>query len=152
MRSVYPLPLPALTVNKTFIKEFISADPPRFALGMIEERKRKCSFLALRPGETIPPEVSARGFSFGHVLLGNADFEVIQFLFHFYGFKTYSVFVNPNNPIVRKVLTTMVKSGDYFFFKLNFNGKVTVFRSEIGAENLARFTTNLPRIKKSATT
>jgi len=152
MSNVYSLPLPTLTVNKIFINEFISADPPCFALGMIEERKRKCGFLALRPGETIPPEVSARGFNFGHVLLGNTNFEVIQFLFHFYGFKTYSVLVNPNNPIVRKVLTTMVKSGDYFFFKLNLNGGVTVFKSEIGAENLAGLTTNLPRIKKSTTT
>lgn len=77
---------------------------------------------------------------------------MIQFLFHFYGFKTYSVLVNPNNPIVRKVLTFMVKSGDYFFFELDSESKATVFRSEIAAENLAGLTTNLPRIKKSKTT
>lgn len=74
MSNVYSLPLPTLTVNRTFINEFISASPPCFALGMVEARKKQCGFLALLPGETIPPEVSARGFNFGHVLLGNSNF------------------------------------------------------------------------------
>ena len=51
---------------------------------------------------------------FGHSVLGNADFEVVHFAFHFYGFKTYNALVNPSNPLVRTVLTTMVESGDYF--------------------------------------
>src|SRR5450631_188172 len=80
--------------------EFLAADAPCFALGMVEERKRRCGFLALRPEEAIPPDVTGAGFSFGHCLFGNAAFEVVQFSFHFYGFKTYNVLVNPNNPIV----------------------------------------------------
>ena len=62
------------------------------------------------------------------------------------------ILVNPNNPLVKAVLTTMVESGDYFFFVLDPPGGVTVFRSEIGQEDLAGLKTHLPRIRRSATT
>jgi hypothetical protein len=90
MSKVYSL-LPKLTVNGQFINEFISAQAPCFALGLVEERKRQCGFLALRPNEVIPPEVSSAGFRFGHSLLGTADFEVVHFAFEFYGFETYNL-------------------------------------------------------------
>lgn len=144
--------LPRLIVNRQFMREFISAETPCFALGMVEERQRPSGFLALRPREVIPPAVTNAGFRFGHALLGNAHFEVVHFAFEFYGFKTYNVLVNPNNPLVQTVLTTMVESGDYFFFALNPHGSVTVFRSEIGQEDLAGLTTNLPRMQRSTTT
>ena len=48
--------LPKLTVNRQFIDDFLSAKPPCFALGMIEERKQKLALLALRPGEVISHE------------------------------------------------------------------------------------------------
>jgi hypothetical protein len=67
--SVYPFP-PKLTMNGQFIRDFIAAESPCFALGLVEERKRQCGFLALRPDEVIPPEISALGFNFGHALLG----------------------------------------------------------------------------------
>ena len=98
--NVYPF-LPKLTMNGQFIRDFIAADSPCFALGLVEERKRQCGFLALRPDEVIPPEISAVGFNFGHALLGTTEFEVIQFVFYFYGFETYNVLVNPNNHLVR---------------------------------------------------
>ena len=44
---------------------FIDADAPCFALGVVEEHGRPCAFLALRPEEEIPAEVSAGGFNFG---------------------------------------------------------------------------------------
>jgi hypothetical protein len=62
---------------------------------------------------------------------------VIQFAFQFYGFETYNVLVNPNNHLVKRVLITMVESGDYFFFAISPNRSVTAFRSEIGQEKLA---------------
>jgi hypothetical protein len=80
--------------------------------------------------------------------LGLAVLGVIQFSFHFYGFKTYNVLVNPNNPIVQTVLTTMIESGDYFFFALDSNSSATTFRSEIGETNLRGLETNLPRIRR----
>jgi hypothetical protein len=124
--------LPTLTVNGTFMREFMSADAPCFALGLVEEGKRHCGFVALRPGKTIPREVSNGGFRFGHCLLGNDDFEVALFAFEFYGLETYNALINLNNPLARAVLTTMAESGDYFFFALDSNERATAFRSDIG--------------------
>ena len=144
--------LPTLTVNGTFMREFISADAPCFALGLVEDGKRRCGFVALRPGKTIPQEVSNRGFRFGHCLLGNDDFEVVHFAFEFYGFETYNALINPNNPLARAVLTTMAESGDYFFFALDSNERATAFRSDIGQGALMMLKDNLARILGSTTT
>ena len=143
---------PTLTVNRPFIRAFLAADPPCFALGVVEERQRQSGFLALRPAEIIPQAITNAGFRFGHSLLGTAAFEVMHFAFAFYSFKTYNVLVNPNNPLVRTVLITMVESGDYFFFALNANGTATAFRSDIGQDNLVGLKTNLPRIHQAQTT
>src|SRR6266568_934873 len=150
MSEVYPL-LPRLTVNRQFMREFLAAATPCFALGVVEERKRPCGFLALRPHEVIPPAIANAGFRFGHALFGNTSFAVVHFVFEFYGFKTYNVLVNPNNPLVQTVLTSMVESGDYFFFALNANGSATAFRSAIGQADMAGLKTNLPRIQRSTT-
>ncbi len=150
MSNVHAL-LPKLTVNGQLIRDFMAAPTPCFALGLVEERKRQRGFLALRPDEVIPPEISAGGFNFGHALLGTSGFEVIQFAFHFYRFETYNVLVNPNNRLVKAVLTRMVESGDYFFFAISPNQSVTAFRSEFGRENLAGLTDNMRRIQKSTT-
>ncbi len=144
--------LPRLTVNWAFMSAFLAAPTPCFALGMVEERGRACGFLAVRPGEIIPPDSTDTGFQFGHSLVGTAHFEVVHFGFAFYGFKTYNVLVNPNNPLVRTVLTTMVESGDYYFFALDTSGSATVFRSAIGEADVAGLSTTLPRIRRSTTT
>ena len=150
MGSVYPL-LPKLTANRQFIDDFVAAKAPCFALGMIEERKQELGLLALRPGETIPPEVMEPGFNFGHSILGNDHFEVLHFAFEFYGFRTYNVLVNPNNPLVQAVLETMIDSGEYFFLAIMPDQSVTAFRSEIGHENLEGLKDNLARIRSSTT-
>ncbi len=144
--------LSTLTVNRQFMREFIAADIPCFALGMVEERGRQCGFLALRPEEEIPSEVSDVGFNFGHSLFGSADFEVIHFAFEFYGFQTYNVLINPNNPLVQAVLNRMIADEDYFFFALEATGRVTAFRAEIGQETLSQVKGNLARIEQSTTT
>ena len=126
-----------LTVNRSFIRDFLAADSPCFALGLVEERQWPCGFLALRPPTVIPPAITDIGFRFGHSLLGNADFVVVQFVFHFYGFDTYNVLVNPNNPLAQTVVTTMVQRADYFFFVLNTDSSVTAFRSDLGQDDLA---------------
>ena len=151
LSEVYPL-LTRLSVNRQFMSDFLSAATPCFAIGMLEERKRACGFFVLRPNEVIPPEISDAGFLFGHGLIGNTDFEVVHFAFHFYGFKTYDVLVNPNNPLVRTVLTTMVESEDYLFFALDSQGGATIFRSECGQADLAGLQNHLPRIQRSVTT
>ncbi len=134
------------------MQEFIAADRPCFALGMVEERGRPCGFLALQTEEEIPSEVSDVGFNFGHALFGSADFEVVHFAFEFYGFQTYNVLINPNNPLVHAVLNRMIADEDYFFFALEATGRVTAFRAEIGQETLSQVQANLTRIEQSTTT
>src|ERR1700746_421371 len=130
--------LPKLTVNGQLMRDFMAEESPCFALGLVEERKQPGGFLALRPAEVIPTEISGLEVHFGHSLLGTTEFEVIQFVFHFYGFETYNMLVNPNNRLVKKVLMRMVESGDYFFLPLvSPNQSLTAFRSEIGQKNLA---------------
>jgi len=105
-------------VNSQLIRDFIAATAPCFILGLLEERRRQCAFLALRPNESNPSDIATGGFNFGHSLLGAAQFEVIQFAFHFYGFGTYHVFVSPGDSLVQTVLTSRVERGDYLFFAI----------------------------------
>jgi hypothetical protein len=145
--------LPTLTLNRTFMQAFIAADTPCCALGILEVQRRRCGFLALRPDKAIPPDVSADGFSFGHSLYGNRRFEVIHFGFEFYGFQTYNVLINPNNPIAQAVLQTMLESGDYFVFVLDAHkGSATAFRTDLGQHLLTNLTADWDRIQKSTTT
>ena len=134
------------------MRAFLAADPPCFALGMVEEWQEQSGFLALRPGTILSPDITNAGFRFGHALLGTADYEVVQFVLAFDGFETYNALVNPANPLVQTVLTTMVTRGDYFFFALDTMRSVTAFRSEIGQTDVAGLASNLPRIQHSHTT
>src|ERR1700719_4681166 len=45
--------LPKLTVNGQFMRDFMMEESPCFGLGLVEERKQLCGFLALRPAEVI---------------------------------------------------------------------------------------------------
>lgn len=148
--NVHPLLTP-LTVNRSMIQDFLDAPDPCFAMGLVEERKRQCGFLALRPGVQIPPQITQGGFSFGHALLGTSKFDVLHFCFHFYGFGTYNVLVNPNNDIVRRVLDTMIESGDYHFFCISPDKRATAFRTDIGTGEMLSFSDHLVRIRKSRT-
>ena len=141
-----------LIMNAQFMMDFMDAEPPCFALGLVEERKSASGFLALRLGKAIPHARAAGGFRFGHALLGTSAFEVIQFSFEFYGFAICNVLLNPSNTIVQTVLTTMVESGDYFFFAINPDHSTLAFRSEFEQDDLAGLKTNLRRIQRSTTT
>ena len=144
--------LPTLTVNRSFMSAFIAAEAPCFAMGLVEEQGRPCGLLAMRPEAAIPDDVSDGGFNFGHPLYGGRAFEVIHFGFEFYGFGTYNVLVNPNNPLVQSVLERMIEDEDYFFFALDARGHVTAFRAEIGQDRLSQVKANLARIQGSGTT
>ena len=76
----------------------------------------------------------------------------IYFAFEFYGFQTYNVLINPNNPLVQAVLNRMIADEDYFFFALEATGRVTAFRAEIEQETLSQVKGNLARIEQSTTT
>lgn len=148
--SVHRL-LPKLTTNRQFVNDFLGAKAPCFAIGMVEEREQALGLFALRPPKAIPQEVMAPGFNCGHSLLGNADFEVVHFAFEFYGFATYNVLLNPNNPLVQAVLAAMLDSGEYFFLAVMPDQGVTAFRSDIGQENLTVLKDNWTRIQGSTT-
>ena len=151
MSPVPPL-RPALVVNRLFMQEFLAAETPCFALGMVEERQQLCGMLALRLDEVIPAAIADGGFHFGHALFGNTTFEVLHLVLAFPGFQTYNVLINPNNRLVQAVLRTMLDDGDYFFFALNAQGHVTAFRADIGVEGLAVLRANRVRLQHATTT
>ena len=143
---------PVLTVNRSFMHEFMDAETPCGALGLVEANGRQRGFVALHFDADTPSEVTARGFRFGHSLLGGATFEVIHLAFAFYGFRTYHLLINPNNPLVQAVLTRMFEDEDYFFFALSSSGQATGFRSEMGQDVLFQVKAYLPRVQHSTTT
>ena len=96
MSPVPPL-RPALVVNRLFMQEFLAAEAPCFALGMVEERQRLCGMLALRFDQAMPAAIADGGFECGHALFGNTQFAVLHLVFAFPGFQTYNVLINPNN-------------------------------------------------------
>ena len=144
--------LPALTVNRSFLYDFMDAEPPCAALGLVEEGGRQSGFVAVHLDEDIPSEVTAKGFRFGHSLFGGDTFEVVHFAFHFYGFGTWNLLINPNNPLVQAVLTRMLEDEDYFFFALSPDGRATAFRSQVGQDVLFYIRAALPRLQASTTT
>ena len=144
--------LPVLTVNRSFMHDFMDAEPPCGALGLVEENGRQSGFVALHLDADIPSEVTARGFRLGHSLLGGDAFEVIHLAFAFYGFRTWNLLINPNNPLVQAVLTRMFEDEDYFFFALSSTGRATAFRSEMGQDVLFYVKAHLPRLRHSTTT
>ena len=150
----YPKPaLPELTVNQSFMVEFVTADTPCFAMGLVEEGGIEYGFLGFRPNDSIPSDIANAGFGFGHTLLGNDTFEVIHFAFDFYGYQNYNVLLNPNNSLVRKVLQVMLTHQNYFFFALDANnGNATAFRAEIEQDTLRYLKINQSRLGESQTT
>jgi hypothetical protein len=151
MRPVPPL-RPALVVNRLFMQEFLAAEPPCFALGMVEEHQRLCDLLALRVAQEMPVAVADGGFEFGHALFGNTTFAVLHLVFAFPDFQTYNVLINPNNLLVQAVLRTMLDDGDYFFFALNAQGQVTAFQADIGSDGLTVLRANRARLQQALTT
>lgn len=141
--------LPELAVNRGFMAEFLAAEPPCLALGLVEVEGARCALVALRPEEAIPRHVTAGGFRFGHALLGAEDWEIVHFAFEFYGFTTYNALINPSDSVVRQVLATMVGTGDYFFFALDSDRSTTAFRSDMGAANVAGLKANMACIQDS---
>lgn len=135
------------------MEALLQADAPCCGLGLVEIEARQCGFLALRPGEPIPPDATARGFKLGHSLYGSNTYEVVHFAFEFYGFQQYHVLINPNNPVVQTVLQTMLDGGDYFFFAIDERlGSVTAFRTDLGYNVLLNLKNDWERLQHSTTT
>jgi hypothetical protein len=142
---------PRMTVNRSLMTDFMSAETPSFALGLVEERQRLSGFMALHPDDPIPAHVTDVGCRFGFGLIGTNDFEVIDFVFEFYGHALYHALVNPNNPLVRRVLATIAEAHDYVLFTVNTrgHGAATCFRAAL---DVSWFKEHMPRIERSTTT
>lgn len=112
----------------------------------------RSALLALRLEEPLPEHVSARGFAFGHALLGTGSWEVVHFGFQFYGHATYNALINPADPVAKAVLATMVRTGDYFILAVDAERRgTTAFRSDLGTSGLAGLRSNMARIERSTT-
>lgn len=142
--------LPTLTLNALFVRDLMAANPRCFALGYVKERQSISGFLALRPEKAIPSTSTQQGFRFGHSVLGCNGSPVLHFAFEFYGHATYHSLVNPGNPIVQRVLATMIETEDYFFFAINPDQTVTAFRSHLEHADLAGLKTNQARFKQAS--
>ncbi len=123
--------LPRMIINRAFVENFLDEAAPCFAMGVLEQRKKQCAFLALRLEEFISDDVSSLGFNFGHSVFGNKDFEVLHFAFSFYGYKTYNALINPSNMIIKTALKLMVEAKEYFFFAINPDNSVVAFNTDI---------------------
>ena len=150
MTNIYPL-LPKLTLNRRFVHDFLDASEPCCAVGVIEERKQVLPLLALRPGVTLPNHITAHGFEFGHSVLGDNDYEIVQFAFEFRGFATYHVLLNPNDPAVCEILLRMVEQRSYFIIAIDSDQLVTTFRADFGEATLTGLINQLPRLMRSTT-
>ena len=144
--------LPTLTVNRQFMLDFIAEEAPCLGLGLVEVEGSPSAMIALRLNQPLPRKVSAAGFAFGHALFGGGNWEVVHFVFEFYGFATYNVLINPNDTVARLVLNTMIETGDYFFFALDSDRGTTALRSDIAPNNLIWLKANMARIQGSTTT
>ena len=147
-----PHALPSLTFNRSFLEAFTSEVPPCVALGMLEVEEQQCGLFALAAEVLLPNDITAQGFKFGTQLLGTRQYEVILFTFEFYGFQRYNILINPNNPVVQKVLEHMVATNDYFFLALGENNQVTTFRSEPHHDILYDLAQSIDQILASTTT
>jgi hypothetical protein len=92
---------------------------------MVEAVGHPHDLLARRPGEDIPTAILDQEGPFGHSLLGTAVFEVLHFVFEFYGFKTYNGLLNPSNSVAQAVLRGMIEAGVYFIDARGASGGVT---------------------------
>jgi hypothetical protein len=99
--SAVPPVRPALVVNRLFMQEFLAAEAPCFALGMVEERQQLCGMLALRLDQEMPTAVADGGFEFGHALFGNTQCAVLHLVFAFPGFQTYNLYQTASAAIAR---------------------------------------------------
>lgn len=143
---------PTLHANGHLIKDFMAATRPCCALGILGDGNRSTPFVALRPGEPILPQPASSPLHHGHALLGAPQSEVLQFGFTFFERSTFHVLVNPNNGIVRSVLSHIIERSHYFVFAADLDENLTAFRADIRPAGLARFSFYQRRARSSATT
>ncbi|MDA7705535.1 hypothetical protein N8772_03570 [Rickettsiales bacterium] len=141
--------LPKITLNSSFVNNFLSFDNSVCSMGILEEREDNLGFFIIRPDRFIPSNITNQGFKFGFGLIEDNNIIAIQIVFHFYNFVTYNVILNPNNIIVRKILELIIEKKNYTFFAINSNGKATTFRGDIDPKTLSLLKETMPKIMKA---
>lgn len=123
MVNVIQLPVP-LTLNGRFLRAFMDAEAPCAALGLVEEAGQTRGFVAARTRERLPAHTAQSGFDLGYELLGNDRYQLMHFVLRFQDLPPYDILLNPNNPVVRKVVDVMRETAQYFFFMVETHGMV----------------------------
>ncbi len=147
-----PMPLPDLILNKAFQEDFNAVEAPCFALGLAEVGGQRRGLMALKPDREIPRHVLGKGMALGHALLGTAPTVLCHFGFRFHGFACFTVLINPANPVMRPILTTLAETGDFLVVVIDANKKATAFRSGPRSFDLTEFRNNLPAMLNATTT
>lgn len=150
--SNVPQLLPKLTLNRRFVMDFMAQPGACCALGVIEERGRVLPLVAMRPHCTLPLEVTERGFTFGHSILGTSAYEVVHFAFTFRNVGNFNVLLNPSDPVVRDVLKRLVDLGSFFVLAIDPTDAVTAFLADVGEAPLLGLIDHQPRLAGSTTT
>ena len=129
--------LPPLTLNRQFINDFIEADAPCCALGLVRSDGTVSGFFAMKPEGAVPANGLAMGFGFGYRMLETNDREPIgQFMFDFYGFERYSVLVNPSNPLAIKAIELMIEEKNILFLILGPDQRAITGRNDLSVGDL----------------
>lgn len=117
----------------------MDSEPPCAALGLVEQARQSCGFVAVRTNESLPPQAAQAGFDFAFEVLGNDRYQLLHFVLDLPGRQPYDIILNPNNAVVRKVVDVMRETAQYFFFVFGDGGEMTAFREKMSAENLDWF-------------
>jgi hypothetical protein len=133
LSNVTQLPVP-LTFNDRFLHAFMDSEPPCAALGLVEQAGQTRGFVAARTNESMPLQAAESGFDFGFELLGNDRYQLIHFILGFPGLQPYDIILNPNNPLVRKVVDVMRETAQYLFFVFE-EGEMTAFHQTMDRQN-----------------
>ena len=139
LSNVTQLPVP-LTFNEPFLRAFMDSEPPCAALGLVEQAGQTRGFVAARINESLPLLATESGFDFGFELLGNERYQLIHFILTFPELQPYDIILNPNNPLVRKVVEVMRETAQYFFFVFE-EGEIRAFHQTMDRQNLEWFNT-----------
>lgn len=138
MNNLIRLPPPPLTLNERFIYAFADEDGPCAALGLVESLGQELGFMAVKLTDPLPPQVANSGFDFGFEVLGNERYQLLHFVLNVKGIDPYDIIVNPNNPVVRKVMETMRETRQYFFLFVE-EGSLAAFHNDMGPDNVEWF-------------
>jgi hypothetical protein len=135
------------------MREFLAAPAPCGALELVQTNaRRRYTQVALRPLVEIPFHVTSAGVGVATALWGTPPQEVIHFAFQFTESMTYHVLVNPNNPLIRAVLSAIWDKPDCVFLAISSDGEVRGLRVEAESETWQELAANKIGLLQSTTT